>query len=156
TQRKVHRTFATPTQVSAVAFSADGKLLAAAGHNGTIWLWDTVSWDEITRWQGPAGTKYGSILFLRGLRDETGQPHELLATGSSANTSATIDLWDVSTRALVRHLHGHIALVSFMALSPGGRTLATASCDRSIKLWDTGTGRELRTLWPEEGWMHAV
>jgi WD40 repeat protein len=153
-QRKQHRTFATPTQVSAVAFSADGKLLAAAGHNGTVWLWDTSSRDEIGRWQGPAGTHYGSILFLSGGQvDEAGRPGDLLATGS---TSGRIDLWDVSTRALARQLHGHIALVSFMALSPDGRTLATASCDRSIKLWDTGTGRELRTLGREEGWIHTL
>jgi WD40 repeat protein len=143
-QRKVHRTFATPTQVSAVAFSADGKLLAAAGHNGTVWLWDTSSWEECGRWQGPAGTKYGSILFLAG-----GQ----LATGS---TSGRIDLWDVSTRELVRHLQGHLTLVSFMAVSPDNRTLATASCDRTIKLWDTGTGRELRTLCHEEDWIYAL
>ena len=143
-QRKLHRTFATPTQVSAVAFSADGKLLAAAGHNGTVWLWDTSTWDEIGRWQGPAGTKYGSILFLAG-----GQ----LATGS---TSGRIDLWDVSTRELTRHLHGHLTLVSFMAVSGDNRTLATASCDRTIKLWDTGTGRELRTLCREDRWMYAL
>jgi WD40 repeat protein len=153
-QRKLHRTFATPTQVSAVAFSADGKLLAAAGHNGTIWLWDTSSWDEIGRWQGPDATKYGSILFLSGARlGEAGQRGDLLATGS---TSGRIDLWDVSTRTVTRQLHGHISFVSFMALSPGGRTLATASCDCSIKLWDTGTGRELRTLGREEGWMCTV
>jgi len=153
-QRKEHRTFTTPTQVSAVAFSADGKLMAAAGHNGTVWLWDTSSWDEIGRWQGPAGTRYGSILFLSGGRPgQAGGQGDLLATGS---TSGRIDLWDVRTRALARQLHGHIALISFMALSPDGRTLATASCDRSIKLWDTGTGRELRTLCREEGWMYAL
>jgi WD40 repeat protein len=43
-----------------------------------------------------------------------------------------------------------------MALSPDGRTLATASCDRSTKLWDSGTGRELRTLCREEGQMYAL
>jgi WD40 repeat protein len=150
-QRKLYRTFATPTQVSAVAFSADGKLLAAAGHNGTVWLWDTSNWDEVGRWQGPAGTGYGSILFLpAGQGAEAGRPGDLLATG---NRSGRIDLWDVRTRTLARQLHGHIALASFMAVSPDGRTLATASCDCSIKLWDTGTGRELRTLCREEGWM---
>ena len=80
-------------------------------------------------------------------------PGDLLATGSR---SGRIDLWDVRTRARARQLYGHIAPVSFMALSPDGRTLASASCDRSVKLWDTGTGRELRTLCREEGWMTAV
>jgi WD40 repeat protein len=144
-QRKEHRTFATLTQVSAVAYSADGKLLAAAGHNGTVWLWDVSSWDEIARWQGPAPAYYSSILFLSGGRE--------LAVGS---LSGRIDLWDVRTRALARPIHGHIDCVSVMALSPDGRTLATASWDRSIKLWDSGTGRELRTLYREEQWMYAL
>jgi WD40 repeat protein len=153
-QRKEHRTIAIPTQVSAVAFSADGKLLAAAGHNGTVWLWDTSSWDEIGHWQGPDATKYGSILFLPGARlGGAGQRGDILATGS---TSGRIDLWDVRTRTRAGQLDGHISLVSFMALSPDGRTPATASLDRSIKLWDTGTERELRTLCREGDWKLAL
>jgi WD40 repeat protein len=153
-QRKEHRTLATPTQVTAVAFSTDGQLLAAAGHNGSVWLWDTTSWDEIGHWQGPAGTHYGSALFLRdGPPGAAGRRADLLATGS---TSGRIDLWDVGTRALARQMTGHSSFVCFMALSPDGRTLATASCDASIKLWDSGTGRELRTLDREEGWMYAL
>lgn len=157
-QRKEHRSFATPTQVNAVAFSADGKLLAAAGHNGTIWLWDTSSWDEVSRWQGPAGTGYGAILFLPGGLLGAASPlgdraDNLLATGSG---SGRIDLWNVRTGALVRQMHGHIGLISVLVLSPDGRTLATASCDGSIKLWDSGTGRELRTLYRQEHWMYAL
>jgi WD40 repeat protein/tRNA A-37 threonylcarbamoyl transferase component Bud32 len=153
-QRRLHRTIATRTQVSAVAFSADGKLMAAAGHNGTVWLWDTSRWDEIAHWHGPEATGYGSILFLSDAhQDEAGRPRELLATGSR---SGRIDLWDVRTRVRTGQLHGHIGLVPFMALSGDGRTLATPSCDRSVKLWDTGTGRELRTLCREQGWMHSV
>ncbi len=157
-QRKEHRTFATPTQVNAVAFSADGKLLAAAGHDGTIWLWDTASWEEIARWQGPPDTGYGAILFLPGtLVRETGprsdQPGDLLATGSR---SGRIDLWDVKSQALVRQMHGHVGLISNMVLSGDGRTLATASSDGSIKLWDGGTGRELRTLYRANEWIYAL
>jgi WD40 repeat protein/tRNA A-37 threonylcarbamoyl transferase component Bud32 len=161
-ERKVHRTFSTLTQVSAVAFSADGKLMAAAGHNGAVWLWDTSTWDEISSWHGPADTHYSSILFLsRGLVGEPGasatgkgdQPGDLLATGS---TSGRIDVWNVTTKSPAKQLHGHIEPVSFMALSPDGRTLATASWDRSVKLWDTGTGRELRTLCREGAWMFTV
>jgi WD40 repeat protein len=146
-----HRTFATPTQVSAVAFSADGKLMAAAGHNGTVWLWDTSSWDEIARWQGPANARYSSILFVPSGRP--GEAGQQLVTGS---TSGRIDLWDVRTRALTRQMHRHISPVSVMALSPDGRTLATASWDGSIKLWDSGTGRELRTLSRESKWMYSL
>jgi WD40 repeat protein len=161
-QRKEHRSFPTRTQVNAVAFSADGKLLAAAGHDGTIWLWDTASWVEISRWHGPPDTGYGAILFLPGShKGEPGasatadpdHPGHLLATGSR---SGRIDVWDVQSRALVRPMHGHIGLISTMVLSGDGRTLATAACDGSIKLWDGGTGRELRTLYRQLGWMYAL
>jgi WD40 repeat protein len=43
-----------------------------------------------------------------------------------------------------------------MALCRDGRTLATASCDHFIKLWDTGTSRELRTIGRDEAWIHTL
>jgi WD40 repeat protein/serine/threonine protein kinase len=143
--RKECRTFAAPTQVSAVAFSADGQVMAAAGHDGTIWLWGVPNWNEIVRWQAPAGTRYASILFLAGGQE--------LAVGA---VSGAIDFWDVRTRTQTRQIHGHIGCVSAMALSPDGRTLATASWDHSIKLFDSATGRELRTLYREDRWMYAL
>jgi tetratricopeptide (TPR) repeat protein len=43
-------------------------------------------------------------------------------------------------------LIGHTAEVVGIAFSPDGRRIATASFDRTIKLWDTATGREVFTL----------
>jgi WD40 repeat protein len=41
---------------------------------------------------------------------------------------------------------GHLALIPSVAISPNGRLLATSSFDRTIKLWDIETARELRTF----------
>jgi WD40 repeat protein/uncharacterized caspase-like protein len=41
---------------------------------------------------------------------------------------------------------GHTSLVYSVAFSPDGKTLASGSGDRSIKLWSVETGQELRTL----------
>jgi hypothetical protein len=53
---------------------------------------------------------------------------------------------DTTTDRVSHTLIGHTADVVGIAFSPDGRRIATASYDRTIKLWDTATGREVFTL----------
>jgi WD40 repeat protein len=43
-----------------------------------------------------------------------------------------------------------------LSFAPDGRTLASASRDRTIKLWDPATGRELRTLRGHDEWVMCL
>ena len=65
--------------------------------------------------------------------------------GNDVNSTA-IRLWDVSTGDLLFTLSGHANGVLSIAFSPDGKTLASASRDRTIRLWDVSTGDHIRTL----------
>ncbi len=51
-----------------------------------------------------------------------------------------------ATRQNAITLTGHSDWVKSVALNPDGKTLASGSCDRTIKIWDLSSGQLLRTL----------
>ena len=67
-------------------------------------------------------------------------------------------LWDVNTKELST-LKGHqglIASVVDLAFSPDDKTLASASFDKTVKLWDVSTRQELATLKGPATFSHAL
>lgn len=64
----------------------------------------------------------------------------------AAHHDATIHVWDVETATRRSVLRGHTDVVVAVALSPDGRTAASGSLDKSARLWDLATGREVARL----------
>ena len=55
-----------------------------------------------------------------------------------------------------RTLKGHQGSVLSVAYAPDGKTLASCSRDKTIKMWDARTGQLLRTLTEHTGDLYSV
>jgi len=61
-----------------------------------------------------------------------------------------------SLRAEIMPQLGHSYEISSAVISPDGRTMLTGSDDRTARLWDIATGRELRQFLGHTGSVHSV
>lgn len=121
----------TPTNVTGVAFSPDGKTLACSTEQ-VITLWDVAGRRELaTLAKGIFSGIPGLAFSLDG---------RTLATAGDEQ----VTLWDVARRKAVGTLRGHADRVAF---GRDGRTLAAASGrEDSVTLWDVARRRRLATL----------
>jgi WD40 repeat protein len=119
--------------VNALAFSPNGGLLAAAGGDSSVRMWDLQSGELL-------GT--GSERPLGGVLSVAFSPDgKVLAIGGG---DGTVRLLDVATReSLGGALLGHVGGVESLAFSPAGRLLASGGQDGTVRLWDPETLQEL-------------
>jgi WD40 repeat protein/serine/threonine protein kinase len=119
--------------VSSVAFSPDGKLLASAGWDQTVKVWDPMTGQKLLTLEHPK--EIGGIDFSPdGMR---------LA---SAGSDGMLRVWDVRSGQETLTIPGHTEEVSDVVFSPDGKRLATASFDETVKVWDAITGQEIVML----------
>ena len=142
-----------PASVHTVAFSPDGRILAAASADSTIKLWD------------PRSGKLLRVLKGHQFRVDSAafSPDGRFIVSGGKDT--TIKLWDVSSGKLLLSRKAAedtlknpipVPMIFSVAFSPDGRTIASSSADTSIKLWNLASGALLRTLKSKSGWVFSL
>lgn len=113
--------------VHGVAFSPDGKTIAAATQSGAVVVFDAAT---------------GAPRMLRGHTDELNAvafspDGSLLA---SAGLDRSVVVWTVATGTAKHTLAGHASGVLALAFSRDGRSVGASASDGAIRLWDTASG----------------
>lgn len=123
-------------QVTSLAYSPDGKSLAAASLDKTAIIWNALGGDALNRMRSQSG----------GLTSITFSPDgKRIAIGSD---TGVIELRDAVSGKQMLQLIGHEKTVTAVAFSPDGKRLATGSADGAVKIWNTASGQELLALGP--------
>lgn len=117
--------------LQALAFRPDGKIIASAGADRVIRLWDPVTRTE-------ERALFGHSDWITGLAFSPAGDG-LASIGAGGETR----LWRLEKTSVESLPQGHVRDVRTIAFSPDGKWLLSGGQDATVRLWDASSGRHI-------------
>jgi WD40 repeat protein/serine/threonine protein kinase len=123
------------TLVIRVTFSPTDRHLASGDLDGNVNIWDAWTGNEMHTLRAHHKRVWALAFSPDG---------RFLATGGREDH--LVKVWDVADGRLVHEFRNHTDGINALAFSPGGKRLGSASMDRTVRLWDLDSGKEVLTF----------
>ncbi|HMN95322.1 MAG TPA: protein kinase [Phycisphaerales bacterium] len=139
---------ARPRRAERVAFDDSGRVLAVGTADGALLRFRSAPDEGVARWRLELDrpcfdASVAALAFLPG--------SSALVAGSADGTWARIDDRGGSAR-----FDGHAAAITALTLLDGGERVVTVGLDRTVRIFDRGTGTLLRAWGVESDWLFAL
>ena len=134
--------------VRSLAFSHDGKRLAAANDDGSVRVFSLASGKELARATGGLADRIEHVLF-----SPSGNS---LLIAFAAGGDVAIRLCDSATGKEIRRYKGHTLGVTSLAFAPDGKRFVSGGMDKSLRLWEVAKPKEIRRFDGHEGMVQSV
>ncbi|MBL8292282.1 MAG: hypothetical protein JNN08_10625 [Bryobacterales bacterium] len=132
--------------ITAFAFAPDGKSIAVSGYHEILLV--STEGKLLGRLPGRS-MRIHSVAF-------SPDGATLAAVGGDPAQAGEVQFWDVAGRKL---LHSTVTSTDTLfggALSPDGKLLACGAADKSIRIFEVATGKEVRRMDHHEDWVFAT
>lgn len=136
--------------IRTVQFSPSGHTIAAANGDGDLVVWNRESLSVAHKREH----LFPQIAMLR----LVGDTEQILVCDRAYDEMicGVVQAVDPTTKKIQRSFKGHTRPVCSVAVSPDGTQICTSSADRTVRLWDISSRREIKSLPEQKGTVFAV